>query len=53
MPKWKDGAAEFTVRVNRVGKDVKITLPKPIDQLLKKPDRVTFRIVEDGGVTVS
>ncbi len=53
MPKWKKGAKEFAVSVNRVGKDVKMTLPKPIDQFLDEPDKIVFRIEKNGKVRIS
>ncbi len=53
MPKWKEGATKFTVSVNRVGKDVKMTLPKPLDQFLNIPDTVTFTIEKSGKVSIS
>ena len=45
MPKWKEGATEFTVSLgkNKI-KGYWVTVPKPIVNLLGEPDKVTFEV---------
>lgn len=53
MPKWKEGATEFTVSLgeNKV-KGYWVTVPKPIVELLGTPKRVTFLVKAKGKIEV-
>lgn len=43
MPKWKKDATEFTVGVNyHPTRGAACSIPKPIVELLEKPNRITF-----------
>jgi len=45
MPKWKDGAKEFTVVVNfHETRGYQLNAPRPVMEHLGKPRRVTFAI---------
>jgi len=45
MPKWKDGAKEFTVVVNfQETRGYQLNAPRPVMEHLGKPRRVTFAI---------
>ncbi|MGH2638517.1 MAG: hypothetical protein ACRDF4_04445 [Rhabdochlamydiaceae bacterium] len=53
MPKWKEGATEFTVGVNfNEKRGYACAIPKPIIETLGKPDRVTFSIKGRGKVEI-
>jgi len=43
MPKWKEGATVFTVRVNsHESRGYQCNIPKPVMQLLGEPEMVKF-----------
>jgi hypothetical protein len=43
LPKWKKDATEFTVGVNyHPTRGAACSIPKPIVELLEKPNRITF-----------
>ena len=45
MPKWKEGATEFTVGVGySENRGYACTIPRPIIEALGEPDRITFMI---------
>lgn len=45
MPKWKEGAREFTVVVNfHETRGYQLNVPRPIMEHLAHPERVTFVI---------
>lgn len=45
MPKWKKGATEFTVGVSySEEKGVQTRLPKPVVDILDRPEKITFKI---------
>ena len=45
MPKWKEGATEFTVSVEyHKVKGYSCTIPKPIVELLGEPKKLTFEV---------
>jgi hypothetical protein len=45
MPKWKEGAKEFTVAVNfSEVRGYQATIPKPVMAQLSNPDKLTFVI---------
>ena len=45
MPKWKEGATEFTVSVGySENRGYACTIPKPVIDALGEPDRITFII---------
>jgi hypothetical protein len=45
MPKWKEGAKEFTVSVNfHAIRGYQTVIPRPVAEHLGKPERITFRI---------
>jgi hypothetical protein len=53
MPKWKEGATEFTVSLgeNKV-KGYWVTVPKPIVEHLGIPEKITFLIKPKGKIEV-
>jgi len=53
MPKWKEGATEFTVSLgeNKV-KGYWVTVPKPIVELLGTPEKITFMVKSKGKIEV-
>ena len=53
MPKWKEGATEFTVSLgeNKV-KGYWETVPKPIVELLGTPEKITFMVKSKGKIEV-
>ena len=53
MPKWKKDATEFTVGVNyNEIRGYQCSIPKPIMEVLGKPDSITFTI-ESENVSVT
>lgn len=45
MPKWKEGAREFTVVVNfHETRGYQLNVPRPVMELLDRPERLTFVI---------
>jgi hypothetical protein len=45
MPKWKEGAKEFTVSVTyHEVRGYQTVMPKPVAEHLGRPERVTFEI---------
>ena len=43
MPKWKEGAKEFTVSVNfHEVRGYQIVIPRPVAEHLGRPERLTF-----------
>ena len=45
MPKWKEGATEFTVEVGySENRGYACTIPKPVIEVLGEPERITFII---------
>jgi len=45
MPKWKKDATEFTVGVSySEKKGVQTRIPKPVVEILGKPDKITFTV---------
>jgi len=52
MPKWKEGAKEFTVSVSyHETRGTLTTIPKPVVDHLARPERITF-IIRKGKVEV-
>ena len=52
MPKWKRDAKEFTVGVNyHEIRGYQCSIPKPIMEVLGKPDSITF-VIENKNVKV-
>lgn len=53
MPKWKKDAKEFEVGVNYVEKrGYSSSIPKPVIEVLGKPETIKFVIDEDKSVIV-
>lgn len=53
MAKWKRNATKFTVSVNYYKtRGYQSSIPKPIIQALGDPEKITFRIDEDGRVQI-
>jgi len=52
MPKWKDGAPQFTVKAYFNGKNGSwhCTIPRPIVNLLEIKDKSTFIIDSEKGI---
>ena len=45
MPKWKEGATEFTVGVGySENRGYACTIPKPVIEVLGDPEKITFVI---------
>jgi hypothetical protein len=45
MPKWKEGAKEFTVTVNfHETRGYQLNVPRPVMEHLSKPEKLTFVI---------
>ena len=45
MPRWKKDAKEFSVSVSNDGSDgLSCRIPKPIGEILGKPDKIKFVI---------
>jgi hypothetical protein len=53
MPKWKEGATEFTVSVNsHPTRGTQVNIPKPVMEALGEPEKITFSIKAKGKVEV-
>jgi hypothetical protein len=45
MPKWKEGAKEFTVSVNfHEVRGFQTVIPRPVAEHLGRPERITFTL---------
>ncbi len=43
MPKWKEGAKEFTVSVNfHEVRGYQVVIPRPVAEHLGRPERITY-----------
>jgi len=49
MPKWKEGAKEFTVKVNyHETRGYQLNVPRPVMSKLDRPSKVTFVLRKSG-----
>ncbi len=53
LTRWKKGAKEFSVSLSNDGSDgLSCRLPKPISEILGKPERIKF-VIKDKRITVT
>lgn len=53
MPKWKEGATEFTVGVNfHAKRGYASSIPKPVIDVLGNPKKITFSVKGKGKVEI-